>query len=280
MSDRPYRITARQHVTWDQFHAIVKQRPNRSPHEVWGNSSIDRSTFRRKFTLTRSLPHALQVAAQGWPEGRERMLQGIEHDTEGNVPSLFPAREYDVAGEWPDVAAYCAGVPEHMVSQGEASLTGAPVVRIGINGVYPASTSSESIHNFGIALLSHVAAYQRAGYSVALDWHSLAASDGKVCWTRVEILSAGGTIDLDRLAFMLAHPAMVRRMWFGFIEQYPEASFIQQGYGHNVPHHKIEGWEYDGVMLPPLIEVPTYTVETAAEAIGRVIEGEPAAQAA
>jgi hypothetical protein len=267
---RTIKIAQQYHLTWDAFLQAAKDRVRAAG--CWNDSAVQTDEFYRKFTGVGSLPEAIDLASMGWPEGRAQMLASIEHDSTGDVPSLFPAREYDLAGEFPDVAAYCAGTPEHMVSLGETTQAGHPVFRVAVNGMYDCRTAKDSVIRFGVALLSHVSAYQRAGYSVAVDWIGCnTGSEGGV-FTWVELLPAGGTLDLDRLAFMLAHPGMLRRLWFAFVEMQPELRHLGPGFGPVTDPKALEGLDYPGIMLPLLERTPTETIESAAQAIGECIE--------
>jgi hypothetical protein len=264
------RIAQQYHLTWEQFLQTATDRQQAGGY--WTDSSVQTSGFYKKFTGVGSLDEAIDTARVGWPEGRAKMLDAIQHDTAGDVPGLFPALEYDLAGEYPDVGAFCAGIPEHMVAPGEVNLGTQPVIRIGANGMYCSNTDVDDVVRFGVALLSHVSAYQRAGYSVAIDWIGAnRGRDGGV-FTRIELLSPGQTLDTDRLAFMLAHPSMLRRLWFAFAESHPELEHLGSGFGPVTDPADLDDLDYPGVMLPLLERIPTHTIEAAAQAIGEYIE--------
>lgn len=263
--------------TWEEYLARVKCRPDYRG-ACWGDASM----ASRDPSWTggiNTLQEAIEMAERGWPEGTQRMLQDLDHDSAGDQPSLFPSREYDIAGEFPDVLAYVAGAPDHMVSFGEANTGISPVVRLGVNGGARWTISSEAIMRFGAAVLSHAAAFQRAGYSVAIDWIKVAREMGKkyprTHLTRVELLTAGAVLDVDRAAFMLGHPAMLRRFWFADVEMERNAKDLSYAYGRSM--NAPAGW-YDGILLPPLNnyagDPEQATVEDFAAWIGTHIEGQ------
>ena len=268
------KILTDRHFTWDDYLARVKARPEKT---AWGESSMtlgDSSWYG-----TKDLPAAVRLAETGWAEGTQQILEGLEHESSGSVPSLFPAREYDVAGEFPDVAAYCAGVPEHMVSLGEQTTGTSPVIRLGINGGASASTDPDRIMRYGIAVLSHAVAFQRAGYSVAIDWLKVAAQSGpssmQLHLTRLEILAPGSNLDVDRLAFVLAHPSMLRRFWFADVEMESRMRGIRSQYGFSRPIAEAGPAWYDGVALPGVMECPSHAADSTsamAEWLGQAIE--------
>ena len=255
--------------TWDEYLNRVESRLKADHSKCWGRSST--SDRDEEWAGTKDLPSAIALARNGWPEGAARIQQNIEHAADGDLPSLFPARDYDLGGEYPDVTAYCAGQPDYMVSHGEANTGISPVVRLGINGGANCSLSAEALSRFGAAVLSHAAAFQRAGYSVALDWLKL-GSDGMAAGktkglhlTRVEILTAGAVLDVDRVAFMLAHPAMLRRFWFADIEMVDRAKGMQFEYGFSKPVSAAPAGWYEGIALPKIEEFPGNEHEASTE---------------
>lgn len=276
--------------TWDQYLAHVKTRHTVQGPARWGREGLEGND--RKWAGTRTLNEAIELAEAGWPEGTARMLQELEHEMSGDLPSLFPARDYDLAGEFPDVAAYCAGQLDHMVSMDEANTGISFVIRLGVNGGVPAHFSPEAVTKYGAAVLSHAVAFQKAGYSVAIDWIKVARTMGEkveqVHLLRVELLTAGGVLDVDRAAFILTHPSMLRRLWFADIETLPEAKALAGYYGvsESPKTHAPPGW-YEGIALPSIRECgdtgpnpETATVEEIAQWLGEYIDrelnGEPA----
>jgi hypothetical protein len=165
-----------------------------------------------------------------------------------------------------------------MVSMGEQQTQQRPVLHRGVIGSLPFSITAQDVTNYGSALLSHILAHQAAGYSVALDWFSFKAGGGEVngkkavhC-TQVRLLEADGVLDIDRLAFALAHAAMNRRLCWAVIEQDPELSALRHGYGapQSIAPADLEVDQM--VILPAIQDVDTETRASALRGLGRAIE--------
>ena len=167
---------------------------------------------------------AFELARQGWPEGVKKMKKiAVEA---GEHFEQVPALEYDVAGAFPLVPLYCAGSPEHMALPAEAPSR--PVCRMAVEVSQAWHIEAEASMRYGVAIVSAVQALIQAGVVVEL-WgvRSGKITDnykGKSDWFSWAFPLGGGgqAMDLDRVAFCLAHPALSRRIVFGITERRPE----------------------------------------------------------
>ncbi|HEY0448535.1 DUF7192 family protein [Actinophytocola sp.] len=161
---------------------------------------------------------ALRLAVDGWPLAlrdadvtvgalRERAGLGVAATT------LEPT--WDVTGSEVDVGAYLAGVPECMVdaTPRRTSRRGR-VVTFLVPTSYSHRTPHEQVRNRGIALATLCAAIIGAGHSVEIwsGWACMVGADRHAAVARV--VSAGEPLDIGRLIFAVAHPLMLRRLWF------------------------------------------------------------------
>lgn len=198
---------------------------------AWGDSSTIRSPDRTKFTGVASLEDAIDLARDGWQEGADRLLSGLDtHAPE--QPDIAPAWEYDVGGEFPDIGAYCAGVPEHMVSPAMPDMDApAKAPRLAVLGTCPSTIPTPLVENYAVALASHIQAIQAEGRSVELSLVvSARMEDGDLTVTRIPIINPSAPVELGRLAFAF-HPAALRRLWFASMEQIPDVKALGSSYG-------------------------------------------------
>ncbi|WP_326569726.1 hypothetical protein VSH64_01325 [Amycolatopsis rhabdoformis] len=177
-----------------------------------------------------SWEEALRLAVDGWPVALEnagitvdelRAGAGLEHQ----VTELEPA--WDVTGSEVDIGAYLSGVPECMVDA-----VPRPVSRRGkvVTFLIPAAYSNRIGHdviiNRGLALVTLCAAIIDAGHSVEI-WSGFTGTlKTRFAQLRTSavarVISAGEPLDIGRLIFAVAHPAMLRRLWFGVWDAQPE----------------------------------------------------------
>jgi len=210
----------------------VARRLDLRDSDVWEDSS---KTGSAKFTQTNSLAEAVGLLRKGWPEGAAKIIGGL--DTLSHLQTTMtaaPAVVYDMGGEVPDVGLYCAGERAHMMTFEPGEERIAPVVRIQFDGCYAAKTVAQQVENQGIALLSCIDELERAGRSVELVWGACTrGTEGGDILFNVDVMlkEAGAHFDVDRAAFALAHPSMLRRMWFAIAEQNPKCRALSGNYG-------------------------------------------------
>jgi hypothetical protein len=161
---------------------------------------------------------AIDLARFGWPAGREAIMQAMA--------IIFPEREatperfYDVAGAYPDVPRAVAGDPVAMVNLRPSTRAARPVVRIDYGRSTLSNVPPEAITNRGAALLGIVDALESRGYSVELRLVFKTQDDGWAYHSAVVLKQAGEPLDIDRAAFALINPAVLRRLSFAMREQH------------------------------------------------------------
>lgn len=186
---------------------------------------------------------ALRLSEAGWPKGVEQMKEfaveaGENYDT-------MPAFTYDVAGAFPDVGSFCAGDPEHMALPGE--IQGKPVCRILVEVGRAQSIKAPNAMRYGVAILGAVNSLMVAGITVVLDGSRSGGLGGTDLWHQWIFPLGGGdqVVDLDRLAFALAHPALTRRIAFAYMERIKELAPYTSGYLSNYGGGLVCGDDYD-----------------------------------
>lgn len=216
--------------TWAEFIAYASREPKWSPdnpqygsHGTGGN--------REHFTGTATFEDASRLALYGWPAGRENLVNTIA--IVNPERTTYQSHSYDVAGEYPNVPRAIAGDPMSMVRQRRTHIASHPVVRIDYNVTVPWMLNADCIVNRGAALLSVVDALESRGYSCELRLIFKGYSQTKRIHISIVYKRAGDALDLDRAAFAVTHPSVLRRFYFAVCEQHSDlrASFANNGYG-------------------------------------------------
>jgi hypothetical protein len=232
----------------EHFLAAIRAREAIPSSGCW-NCSSKRGT--EKFTGTRDLAHALDLATNGWAEGAARILKGqADIHAACGLPDLTPSFEWDIGGEFPDVGAFCAGVPEHMASPAPFNNSVASVVRIAIPGSTPSWMQARDLVTYGVALMSVIDSIQESGRSVALFWDMTVKMQGNnlPLHTVVPLTTAGAPVDVSRIAFAF-HPSMLRRCWFATVELLDDLGVTGEVYGIASGRRARELWEH-GTIYP------------------------------
>lgn len=132
----------------------------------------------------------------------------------------------DVTGEYFDVADYLSGEPEvfRRDEYGERK----PVVPVYANFSMNGLISTEVIKNRGIAITALCDELSKSGFIVDLNVVHAAKYNGKMFYTKIRLQN--DPLDIDTLAFCIANPLCLRRLWFGMLERATNDSHCG-GYG-------------------------------------------------
>jgi hypothetical protein len=167
-----------------------------------------------------SLPEAVEVARQGWPEGWQRM-KALRDAIFGRMGSRVQKDlvQFRIAGGAVNVGRFLSGRPDCFAARVRSNqvkdLRSRKVVRMIVNVGARASVSADTIFARGAAALTLVEALERAGMRVQVDMITLAADGlGKHIRLACRLKDVGKVVQLDKLAFCLAHPALHRKLNF------------------------------------------------------------------
>jgi hypothetical protein len=209
--------------SWDEFVSDLKHKPH-LPEWEGNQASI---TGKKKFTQTDSFNQSMRLAEQGCPTTREAIHQASFKVMSEALP------EWDTApvGVFPCIPAFAAGVPTDMFTPSEfGNPVPKPIVRIVVNVTATCNVPTAQIVNRGAAILSLIDRVQATGQRVELvaEFHCTSGSDTFAF--SVTVKRPEEPVDLDRIAYAIAHPSMLRRSLFRVMEF--TAPYVVCGYGN------------------------------------------------
>ncbi|UED86220.1 DUF7192 family protein [Streptomyces profundus] len=181
---------------------------------------------------------ALRLATDGWvralPE-TDVSIATLRERTGQRVRTTVLEPRWDVTGSEVDIAAYLAGEPECMIDAvPQVTTTVGRVVTLLVPAVCAATTPNAYIQHRGLALAALCSAIVGAGHSVEV-WSGWASNPGGERHLAVaRVISPSEPLDLGRLIFAMAHPAMLRRLWFAVWDVQPEPiarTMVDANYG-------------------------------------------------
>lgn len=173
----------------------------------------------------------------------------------------------DVQGIAPIVPNYLKGLPESMTYR-------TPIVRKikTINIIYcpcaNCGTDAETFIKAGVALLSAIRTIEKSHISVKLDcMFSDTYCHNELIVGVVRLKNYRDRLDLQKLCFPIANPAMLRRIGFKYIETAPDLQErgFSWGYGRTPSLSELEGW----------IKIPERTVLINMDLMGDELNYDP-----
>lgn len=170
---------------------------------------------------------ALQLAEDGWatvlPEVEAEVAELRERAGDQVLTTtLVPV--WDVAGGEVDIGAYLSGEPECMVDAVPQLISArGRVVTFLVPAGYVNTTPHSAVHNRGVALAALCSSIIATGHSVEI-WSGFCAyfDDTERFASVARVVSAAEPLDIGRLMFVMAHPAMLRRLWLAAWDSAPE----------------------------------------------------------
>ena len=186
---------------------------------------------------------AFDLAYTGWREGCERFAGKImDAYITGKVESLQPMDNYEasVAGFQVLMGAVMTGCPANMLNVEEGGgHAPSPAVTINIGLGFSCIAIADHIANWGAAICLLVQELERKNRPVRLNLIGYQkSSTGKhTTKTTIQLKRAGEPMDIDKMAFAIAHPASLRRIWFKWLEttEAPRKNFENYGIPYTAP---------------------------------------------
>ena len=232
---------------YDSFDTFVARVSDESVPTWKGNRASQKEPDKWSGNVT--VKEAVQLASYGWRKGRDQMSNELDMAHNSTSFERLPSFEYDVAGYMPNVPLYVAGCPAHMMSPlgGESAMGKVVDIKVNISASY--DNSPERLMRRGASILSLIDKLEDSGLSCnVITCEYTEASQGKGFFLiEFPIKKAGQPMDIDRCAYALVHPSMLRKLCFVACEQELKAEKNwNYGYGlpRNVPIHERQGCVY------------------------------------
>jgi len=196
-----------------------------------------------------TLEESIELARYGWKKGASMMTDKLELAYKSTQFERLPDYEYDVAGYIPNIPLYVSGSPSHMMSPIGDDKSSKRTIEILVSLDASYGITAETMLNKGASILSLVDKLEHGGMSCHVTGciYSGARANGSKHYFEFPIKKSGVPMDIDRCAFALVHPALLRRIWFRVIELDVDAHRdFKGGYGRptNVPLHMRTGKIY------------------------------------
>jgi hypothetical protein len=247
----PYSVKNPQVTEWNTWGEFVDAAERGEPTPNVGERSSRRESSSQHWDLGCGFDKALKLARDGWQEGREKAAD-IARRLENRVMHRIVKEDvnYDVEGMGFDVARFLNGEPEHWIKPEEHTMTSAHGnrhVKLVVNVAASCGVSGDAILARGATLAALVELLEYADTRVELwtvDAHASTyypdggkSSAPPISVNMVKVKAFDQPLDPGRIAFALAHPAMLRRLCFSMMEQSDEsiAKFVTSSHSYGYP---------------------------------------------
>lgn len=188
-------------------------------------------TGSRSFTATQSYTEAEELFQNGWTTFAQKLSKRIPVST-NTAPVTKTRPAYSVVGGQASVPRYIQGIPTNMIDRRPVTQK-QKIITINKDISYSAGVDASQIEEEGVKALQIIQGLENRGYRVKLNlcW---ATTSGSECLAfRVAVKNPGERMSFNKIAFPIAHPSMLRRIGFRWLETHPHMTSggFSNGYG-------------------------------------------------
>lgn len=193
------------------------------PSNPKGASVATDSYHDKKWSGTNTWEENLALADVGWTEMTPKLVMAVEkcqNEVFRLLPHLDVTRDYE--GETFDMGEFMTGEPEYWRKWDHVGQE-KPTVYITLNCAASCGIETGKIIRRGSAMISLCGALELLGYPVqitVLEWTRHGYGYGASQATVVPVKMPGEVMDYPRVAYAMAHPAMLRRSCFR-VQEWP-----------------------------------------------------------
>lgn len=223
------------------------------------HSSVDGSY---SFTKTKDFNEAVELFKNGWSDMATKLVQKLKVTETKMQPTMKPKNVLGVAGYQAIVPLYLQGVPNNMVNKKMVPIK-QKVITLNKSIDYNGGVKADQIIEESIKAMRIVKKLESQSYRCNLNIVLGTSAGGKQFVIKVKIKSANEKLNVSKLAFPLVHPSMLRRLFFRFIEVYPNVtkSFVS-GYGRPATSDEMRNIFKGEYLLPNFIKKDVNTIKT------------------
>lgn len=175
---------------------------------------------------------ATYLLTHGWDSAAKQMAEKVKLTKGISSPARTTKPVYGVVGAQASVPRYLQGIPTNMVSR-QTTYSKQKVITITKGISYSGNKSSDFIMRESVKALELIQSLETSGQRVRLNVMVAATTSGKSVICKVCVKQPDERLNISKMAFTLAHPSMLRRFFFRWMETDPFVEFdIGDGYGY------------------------------------------------
>lgn len=245
--------------TLGDFYQYICDTPFNEAFRWARHSSVE---GRESFTKTYNFQQAVELFQKGWSDMAEKLTQKLKVIQNEVVPNTKAKTIYDAAGFQCSVPRYLQGIPTSMINRKNVPVK-QKVVNITKSINYHGGVGTDTIMEESIKALQIVKKLEAQGLRVNLNIALGTFERSKSFIIKIRIKSANERLNVSKVAFPLVHPSMLRRLFFRFIEVYPQVtSEFTNGYGTPCQTEQLKKAMPNDYVLPAFIRKDMSKINT------------------
>lgn len=198
---------------------LAKRKNNMKTYPGRSRDSQEVRADSNNWTGSKDYQEAQQLLVEGWATEAKKLAKRVPAQTK-SVASNKTKPVYSVVGGQASVPRYLQGIPTNMIDKRQTPMK-SKIIVINKDFSFPGMVSSTEILEEGVKALQIIQTLEGKGYRVKLNMAFATRDGNEICAIRVTVKKPEERFSLLKMAFPLAHPAMLRRIGFRWIETCP-----------------------------------------------------------
>ena len=219
-----------------------------------------------KWTKTKTFDEAVELFKNGWSDMAGKLVQRLKVIESKTEPTMKPRNSTGIHGYQAIVPMYLNGQPNNMLNKKMVPVK-QKVITINKSIDYHSGVSTDSIVEESVKAMQIVKKLEAQGYrcnlNLVLGSSAGFGSSERQFVVKIRIKSANEKLNVSKLAFPLVHPSMLRRLFFRFIEVYPNVNdkFVR-GYGKPANSYELRNVFKGEYLLPNFVKKDMNGIKT------------------
>ena len=263
------------YYTFNSINEFYNYLQNTPVNNFYKNKSVLQSgstgLYAESFTKTKSYEEAVDLMKYGWTDGAKKITNKLKNLTKINCDELTRKQIYDVVGFNPSVPRYLQGIPTNMINQ-KLVRSKQKIVTITKSIGFTGNIKAEQIIDESVKCLQIIKKIEQQGIRCNLNVCNVCAGNkDKIFVLKIRAKNSTEKINISKLAFLMAHPSMKRRLVFKFTELFEECDSNWDYYGSSLmkANELKQFAEKNEIMLPSLVDFDVEEVKTLNDLIGK-----------
>ena len=221
----------------EEFYKYIKETPI---NNAFSGRELSSERNGSEFTGTESFDEAVSLLKNGDKDIAKKLTQKIKAKSIGIEHAKKAITTYDVYGYQASVPRYLQGVPTNMINK-KVVMQKQKVIVINKDVGYAAMIKKEQIIEESVKAFEIIKKIEAQGIRAVLNVIWGVSEKGKSIVCKIRVKSANERLNISKMAFIMCHPSMLRRILFRFEETYPEfTESFTFGYGYPMKEHNKE----------------------------------------
>lgn len=227
------KVQVRKYGSIHEFEEFINTTPLNEVFR-WASLASSRVEKNGGWAGTKSYEEATELLKHGADDLSKRLEKMYQVKADKIENSTRQKSLYDVCGYQASVPRYLQGIPTSMINTKKVPAK-QKVLTFNKDISYHAGFTVEQILDESAKALAIIKKLETQGYRVNLNlcWCSVITGNEVAC--KIRIKNAGERLNISKMAFVMAHPSMLRRILFRWLEVNPDVTNKRYSSCYGIP---------------------------------------------